>query len=591
MTRETQLSFSSRLAALALLGLVQVVSGGATTQSPALPALTSPLGPVVNLGFAAFAGNDTSPAGEPHSTVTFFGNIPYAQPPVGNLRFRAPRPLDETIRNPARVPISDARDWGAPCIQQPAQVGIGSEDCLKLNIWKPSSASEGGNLPVIVYFHGGGFFAGSPLGFPFFDWLTQNQGIVAVSVAYRLNLLGFLGGAAVAADGDLNAGLRDQRAALEWVQRNIHRFGGDPDEVTIAGESAGAASVVMQTVAFGGSKPPVFKRAITQSIGFGPTPTSEQVEATFQNVSAVVGCSGRNVMQCLRNASIGAIVSAINHASVPPVIEGPGGFLPDLPSHLIVSGRLNNVGFIGGHCTNDGRTFVGGTPAQFVSEDDIRRLLFARYSGVTAATMQRAFELYPAPDVAGSPFKTQYERASQMSQDIVLGCMDLQLAQTLTNRGVDNVFTFRWNSPHAVLFEETPFEGVMHTSDLYFLFDGTGRLPNALNSFKAFNESEARLSQEAIGFWTSFISSGNPSTENTPKRITWAPFVSNTSSNVTNITRNRIVLERGSDEVAPTNSVIESIPSVEFERCNFWMSANISIISIPPKAELPVLTK
>lgn len=111
----------------------------------------------------------------------------------------------------------------------------------------------------------------SPLGFPFFDWLLQNQGIVAVSVAYRLNLLGFLGGAAVAADGDLNAGLRDQRAALEWVQRNIHRsacfafistslltndghrFGGNPDEVTIAGESAGAASVVMQTVAFGGT--------------------------------------------------------------------------------------------------------------------------------------------------------------------------------------------------------------------------------------------------------------------------------------------------------------------------------------------------
>lgn len=126
MTRETQLSFP-RLAALVSLGLVQAVSGAATTQSPALPTLTSPLGPVVNLGFAAFAGNDTSPSGEPRSTVTFFGNVAYAQPPVGNLRFRSPRPLDETIRDPSRVPISDARDWGAPCIQQPAQVGIGSE--------------------------------------------------------------------------------------------------------------------------------------------------------------------------------------------------------------------------------------------------------------------------------------------------------------------------------------------------------------------------------------------------------------------------------------------------------------------------------
>ncbi|KAF4580259.1 hypothetical protein EYR40_003193 [Pleurotus pulmonarius] len=547
MAREPHLPLPG-LAALVLLALARAASG-----STALQALTSPLGPVVNLGFAAFAGNDTSPAGQPHSSVTFFGNIPYAQPPVGNLRFRAPRPLDETIRDPSRVPISDARDWGAPCIQQPAQVGIGSEDCLKLNIWKPSSASGSSKLPVIVYFHGGGFFAGSPLGFPFFDWLSQNQGIVAVSVAYRLNLLGFLGGAAVAADGDLNAGLRDQRAALEWVQRNIHRFGGDPDEVTIAGESAGAASVVMQMVAFGGSKPPVFKRAIVQSIGFGPTPTSEEVEDTFS-----------------------AIVSAINHASVPPVVEGPGGFLPDLPSHLIASGRFNSVGLIGGHCTNDGRTFVGGTPAQFNSEGDIRILLFPRYSGVSAATIQRAFELYPAPDAAGSPFKTQYERASQMAQDIVLGCMDLQLVQALTSRGVDNVFAFRWNSPHAVLFEETPFEGVMHTSDLYFLFDGTVRLPNALNSFKAFNESEARLSQEAIGFWTSFISSGNPSTENVPARINWAPFSSNSSSNTTVAAHSRIVLERGSDGGTQTNTVIESIPEVEFERCKFWMSTDVT---------------
>ncbi|KAJ8688765.1 hypothetical protein PTI98_013517 [Pleurotus ostreatus] len=381
-------------------GLVGAIATAA--RSAALPALTSLLGPVVNLGYAAFVGNDAAPSGQLRSTVTFFGNIPYAQPPVENLRFRAPRPLDETIRDASRVPISDARNWGPPCIQQPAQVGIGSEDCLKLNVWKPSRASEGSRLPVIVYFHGGGFVNGSPLGFPLFDWVSQNQGIIGVSVAYRLNLLGFLGGAAVAADGDLNPGLRDQRAALEWVQRHIHRlvilqsiadymitnnngrFGGNPEEVTIAGESAGGASVVMQTVAFGGSKPLPFKRTIAQSIGFGPTPTSDEVEAIFKNVSSTVGCTGRNVMQCLRSASMGAIVSAINQNTVIPMIDGPGGFLPDLPSRLIASGKFNNIEFIGGHCTNDGRTFVGGTPEQFNTEDDIRRLLFARWPSVVS---------------------------------------------------------------------------------------------------------------------------------------------------------------------------------------------------------------
>ena len=93
----------------------------------ALPQLSSPLGPVVNLGYAAFAGNTTSPTGEVDGPVTFFGGIPYAQPPLGDLRFRAPASLNETVVNSGSPPITDARNWGPPCIQQPAQVGIGSE--------------------------------------------------------------------------------------------------------------------------------------------------------------------------------------------------------------------------------------------------------------------------------------------------------------------------------------------------------------------------------------------------------------------------------------------------------------------------------
>ena len=92
-----------------------------------LPALTSPLGPVVNLGYAAFAGNTTAPSGELDGPVTFFGGIPYAQPPVGDLRFRAPRMLNENFTGDGTSTVTDARDWGAPCLQQPAQVGVGSE--------------------------------------------------------------------------------------------------------------------------------------------------------------------------------------------------------------------------------------------------------------------------------------------------------------------------------------------------------------------------------------------------------------------------------------------------------------------------------
>ncbi|KAF8957890.1 Carboxylesterase family-domain-containing protein [Flammula alnicola] len=160
-------------------------------------------------------------------------------------------------------------------------------DCLTLNIWKPTNATAGDKLPVVVYIHGGGFYYGTPQGFPMYDCVAQHPGgVIGVSITYRLGILGFLGGPQVGQDGDLNAGLLDQRAGLEWIQCHISVFGGDPENVSISGESAGGASVMMQVVAYGGSlhlccssskpqdidkvkglKPVPFKRAIAQSIG------------------------------------------------------------------------------------------------------------------------------------------------------------------------------------------------------------------------------------------------------------------------------------------------------------------------------------
>ncbi|KAL5498324.1 hypothetical protein ACEPAH_2466 [Sanghuangporus vaninii] len=526
----------------------------------------------VNLGYAAFAGNSTSPAGEANGPVTFFGGIPYAQPPLGNLRFRAPAPLVETVPDKGSVPITDARDWGPFCIQQPAQVGIGSEDCLKLNVWKPTDAKEGDKLPVIVYIHGGGFFAGNPQGFPLYDWVNQsNPNIVGVSIAYRLNLLGFLAGTSVRRDGDLNAGLLDQRAALEWIQRHIARFGGDPDQVTIDGESAGGASIVMQIVAFGGSKPVPFKRGIAQSIGYGPTPTADQAETVFQNVTEVVGCpsSGPQAMGCLRNASPGAIVAAIN--SIPagmlaPVVDGPSGILPELPNTLITSGRFSSVDFMGGHCTTEGRTFVGGPPQDFVTDADVARLVFKRWgTHISDDLIQKALALYPAPGTPGSPFATQYDRAWTMAQEIIFGCMDWFLADRLQQKGVKNVFTFRFNSPNPVLLAETPYEGVMHTSDLFYLFDGSTSAPNAGFTFTAFNSTEDALSRESIAFWTSFVSSGDPSTSRELISPGWQPFASG----------GRMVLSQPSSTDSMTSaSSMEVTPPDEIERCKFWMSLN-----------------
>ncbi|KAG8683652.1 hypothetical protein FRC08_014156, partial [Ceratobasidium sp. 394] len=321
------------------------------------------MGPVVDLGYAAYAGNSTSLAGQTNSNVTFFGGIPYVQPPLGELRFRASKDLDERVK-PNRT-VVDARGWGPVCVPQPAVEGSGVEDCLNLNIWKPTSATPRSKLPVVAYIHGSGFYFGSSSQFPMYDWVAQDQNIVAVSMNYRLGLFGFLDGTAVRADGTPNAGLLDQRAALLWIQRHISQFGGDPDDVTIAGESAGDASVVLQATAWGGTRAVPFKRAIAQSIGLYPLPLDAEIEGVFNNVTSAAGCpsSGPAAMSCLRAAPLSTLTKSINNVRnnfLAPTIDGPNGFLPDLPSRLISQGKFHRgIDLIAGHMTNDGASFAG----------------------------------------------------------------------------------------------------------------------------------------------------------------------------------------------------------------------------------------
>ncbi|KAL1711094.1 Alpha/Beta hydrolase protein [Schizophyllum commune] len=562
-----------------------------TLPLPFTHALSSSLGPVVDLGYAAYAGNSTSPAGVENSAVTFFGGIPYAQPPVGELRFRAPRPLvedadqlaadgvdaDRATNASSDKRVTDGRGWGPPCYQRPAMVGVGSEDCLTLNVWKPTDAMEGDDLPVA----GGGFYAGSPAGFPLYDWVAQSNGtIVAVSMAYRLGLLGFLAGSAVAANGDLNAGLLDQRAALEWVQRHIRAFGGDPEKVTVYGESAGGASVVMHMTAYGGMENPPFARAVAQSIGYGTTHTREEAEEYFANVTSIVGCGADEPpMSCLRDASIASIVSATNriiNGAFTPVVDsrdeydslpGAHGFMSDLPSALIRAGNFSAVDFIGGHTTGDGKTFAGGRPEDFQTDQDIRDITFKRWPRVTDATFAKILELYPSPNETGSPFATQWDRVWTLAGDPVFTCMDTFIANATLAKNVSSVYTYSWDVPDTVLYEKDPWKGAMHTSDLYVLFQGN-TIPNAGNTFTAFNESEAVVSQEAIAYWTSFARTGDPSAAKYPTSPHWPPFAANDGR------RQRLLVREGTSE--KTSSAAEDISDYELIRCAFWMSEEVT---------------
>ncbi|PVF95225.1 alpha/beta-hydrolase [Serendipita vermifera] len=528
------------------------------------PSLSSPLGPVVDLGYAAYVGNATSPSGIVNSTVTFFGGIPYVRPPLGNLRFRAPQRLDESVKQ-NRTVVS-AQSWGPTCVQQPAVEGVGVEDCLNLNIWKPSSAKPGDNLPVVVYIHGGGFFFGSSPQFPMYDWVAQSQKVIAVSMNYRLHLFGFLDGSAVRADGTPNAGLLDQRAAIEWVGRHISKFGGNPSQITISGESAGGAAVLLQATAYGGVRNPPFQRAIAQSIGLFPFPLDSEIEGVFNNVTTAAGCpsSGAEAMACLRAAPLSTLIKSINNVKtnyLAPTIDGPDGFIPDLPSRLISQKKFSRgLDVIAGHTSNDGQNWAGN-PANLNSDADIVTTILKRYRHMTNATLTKVLEIYPSPDTPGSPFTTQYERMWTLMQETIFGCMDQWWANATLSLGGRNVYSYRFNVPNPITRATNPYMGAMHASDVYYLFNGaTGTVP----FFAPFNITEVPVAKEIIGYWTSFTRNGNPSSYKQKYSPNWPNFLG---------ARRVVISEDLSANGTDTASVVETVPVGESTRCKWWMTS------------------
>jgi len=197
--------------------------------------------PIVDLGYVKYVGYSNRTAG-----INYWRGIPYAQPPLGQLRWRKPRPIE--ARNNFTGQTIDATKIAPACIQNipsfisPASVGAvlqQSEDCLILDVLTPiDPVTE--FLPVMVQIHGGGYTLGYAESSPGDAMVNFSNGsMIYVQIQYRLGPFGFLGGSQVAENGARNAGLLDQRAALEWVQRNIRAFGGDPAKVTIWGGSAG----------------------------------------------------------------------------------------------------------------------------------------------------------------------------------------------------------------------------------------------------------------------------------------------------------------------------------------------------------------
>ncbi|MGY0055838.1 carboxylesterase/lipase family protein [Streptomyces sp. LZ34] len=431
-----------------------------------------------------------------------FLGIPYAAPPVGELRWRAPRPA------PAWQGVRDATRFGGRCVQgvswdpgyeQPTY----TEDCLGLNVYAPTGARPG-RAPVMVWFHGGGLTAGAGSDVvP--DTFSAEGGIVSVTVNYRVGAMGFLSVPALdgeAADGTSgNFGMLDQQAALRWVRRNIARFGGDPARVTIAGESAGGRSVCTQL-----ASPPargLFRAAIIQSGAYGDCAASTRREAADSGTAfaASLGCDDpATAATCLRAKSPRQILEAQGRYPWAPVAGGD--FLPVQPSEAFATGRSARVPVLNGANRDEGRMFIfsafdyQGRPLTAEQYPQVITGVFGPEQGA------RVLGRYPVGD-----FPSPTIAYGTVHGDATFACTALRLDRALAGRAP--VYAYEFADRTSPPFESlrnlgTDFDfGATHVNELQYLFHHFGHEA-------PFNAEQRALARQMRAYWTSFVRTGVP---------------------------------------------------------------------------------
>ncbi|TFY56348.1 hypothetical protein EVG20_g8956 [Dentipellis fragilis] len=444
---------------------------------------------VVDVGYATYRGNQSFP-----NTVAYLG-IPYAEPPLGDRRWRVVLPLDTgRIQGSTRGQVVDATQYPDFCVQGSTGAGdaggAGSEDCLKVNIYAPSGAKKGSNFPVLVYFHGGGFVDDNPRNWPFDHWIHQSPNVVILTVYYRLDAFGFLSvdQFSDSAHGNLNVGFQDQVQALKWVKQYISAFGGNPEEVTINGQSAGGTSVELHLTAR--QEESLFSRAIAQSVYRTPVPTVEQ-----QTVSGCGSGSVTDQLSCLRLAPVSALARAQDNASYGS-FDGPynafrpvqdGKLITGHPSTALMNGQFTHVPLIVGSTSNE--TLSEGT--------DINSALQAFFPSLSNSSLSQYLEVYPASDFDNDDQRFQVATGES---ELICGRAVMAAAAAQFNQ----TFTYRYNQPNPTCSNPTV---VSHSAENWMMFRGSNLGFNGSATLSPMTPTEDAFAKELIAYWLSFVRS------------------------------------------------------------------------------------
>ena len=473
----------------------------------AVLALTTP-------SYAGKAPTVDAPAGivkgQAEGALNVFKDIPYAMPPVGALRWKAPVPL------PRWKGVKSATASGPECFQPESKIASVytgepipmSEDCLSLNIWVPAHAH---NAPVLFWIYGGALWGGSNADPIYNGAQMAKRGVVVVTINYRLGVLGWLAHPELSAESPLNIsgnyGLLDQIQALHWVKDNIAAFGGNSANVTIAGESAGGLSV-MYLMASPEARG-LFAKAIAQSAYMVSTPELKQgkygAPSAEDSGKALAAALHAPNIAALRAMDPAALTAAAAAARFAPFGAVDGHVLPGQLVDVFDRGEQAHVPILAGFNSGEIRSLRILAPPAPASAADYEKTIRERYGDLADTFLK----LYPSADMQESIWAT--------TRDALYGWTAERLVRKQTAIGMPSYLYF---FDHGYPAEDNAGLHAFHGSELPFMFGTTDRTPKLWPKIPA-TAGEARLSDAMLDYWTSFARTGKPQAENEPD---WPAF-------------------------------------------------------------------
>ena len=460
------------------------------TEKDAVPVVKAPAGEIQGLA---------------QDSLRVFKGIPYAAPPVGRLRWRPPVPMQ-----PWKGRLEASR-FGPACIQPaPRTANIytsditpTSEDCLSLNVWAPADAAR---APVFVWIHGGALVGGAAKE-PVYDGAPlARRGLVVVSINYRLGVLGYLAHPELSRESEQgvsgNYGLLDQIEALRWVRANIAAFGGDPANVTIAGESAGGLSVMYLM-----ASPPargLFAKAIAQSAYMISTPELKQTrfgERSSQEAGArLAGTLHARNIAMLREANAQQLTEAAAANGFMPFATIDGQVMPRQLVEVFERGEQAPVPQIAGFNSGEIRSLTFLAPPAPATAEKYEAVIRERYGDLADEFLR----LYPGTDMKESIFAT--------SRDALYGWTAERLAR---NQSAIGQRAYLYLFDHGYPAADAAGLHAFHAAELPYMFGTPDRTPALWPKIPA-NATEARMTEAMLNYWSSFARTGEPRAKGEP---------------------------------------------------------------------------